>query len=269
MELILVKLFTKMEKQLSNDIDNQDITPKITVFDMRLRDIENELQAINLNYENISFEIEDLQNTLEDLALELNNAIIELNNSIITINSRLDDKTNINSNNNNLDLNIKASFKGRGIKNFPIKFSSGYNHYVERVLCGSDGYCKVNLKVEKIVNKNNDILITAVVDLQTLEKHFNHSLKKNLFGRLELLSITFKLKRESQVVQSVFKQRKQNIKQNRKLTPWEKCCANDIDLSPLRYGSKLGYNRHNQRNGHINFRYRFGNGSNINIHKGW
>ena len=70
-------LFTKMEKQLSNDIDNQDITPKITVFDMRLRDIENELQVINLNYENISFEIEDLQNTLEDLALELNNAIIE------------------------------------------------------------------------------------------------------------------------------------------------------------------------------------------------
>ena len=45
--------------------------------------------------------------------------------------------------------------------------------------------------------------------------------------------------------------------------------ANDIDLSPLRYRSKLGYNRHNQRNGHINFRYRFGNGSNINIHKGW
>ena len=27
-----------------------------------------------------------------------------------------------------LDLNIKASFKDRGIKNFPIKFYSGYNH---------------------------------------------------------------------------------------------------------------------------------------------
>ena len=31
-------------------------------------------------------------------------------------------------NNDNLDLNIKASFKGRGIKNFPIKFSSNEAH---------------------------------------------------------------------------------------------------------------------------------------------
>ena len=71
-------IFTKKDKQLSNNNEDQHTNSKITVFDMRLRDIENELQVINLNYENISFEIEDLQNTLEDLAVELNNAIIEL-----------------------------------------------------------------------------------------------------------------------------------------------------------------------------------------------
>ena len=167
-------------------------------------------------------------------------------------------------NNNNLDLNIKASFKGRGIKNFPIKFSSGYNHYVERVLCGSDGYCKVNLKVENIVNKNNDILITAVVDLQTLEKHFNHSLKKSLFGRLELLSVTFKLKREIQVIQMI----KQEKKKYRRSNGRHRCCG-DIDLSPLRNGFFIDNYKSRKHTGHINFRIRFGNGSNVNIHKRW
>ena len=167
-------------------------------------------------------------------------------------------------NNNNLDLNIKASFKERGIKNFPIKFSSGYNHYVERILCGSDGYCKINLKVEKIVNKNNDILITAVVDLQTLEKHFNYSLKKSLFGRLELLSVTFKLKREIQVIQMI----KQEKKKYRRSNGRHRCCG-DIDLSPLRNGFFIDNYKARKHTGHINFRFRFGNGSNINIHKGW
>ena len=167
-------------------------------------------------------------------------------------------------NNNNLDLNIKASFKGRGIKNFPIKFSSGYNHYVERILCGSDGYCKINLKVEKIVNKNNDILITAVVDLQTLEKYFNHSLKKSLFGRLELLSITFKLKKEIQVIQMI----KQEKKKYRRTNGRQRCCG-DIDLSPLRNGFFIDNYKARKHTGHINFRFRFGNGGNINIHKGW
>ena len=165
-------------------------------------------------------------------------------------------------NNNNLDLNIKASFKGRGIKNFPIKFSSGYNHYVERVLCGSDGYCKVNLKVENIVNKNNDILITAVADLQTLEKYFNHSLKKSLFGRLELLSVTFKLKREIQVIQMI-KQEKKNYRRSNGRH------SGDIDLSPLRNGFFIDNYKARKHTGHINFRFRFGNGGNINIHKGW
>ena len=79
---------------------------------MRLRDIENELQAINFNYENISFEIDDLKNALEELTLELNNTILELNDAIITINARLDDKSNFSSENTNvLELNESEVIK--------------------------------------------------------------------------------------------------------------------------------------------------------------
>jgi len=169
-------------------------------------------------------------------------------------------------NNDNLDLNIKASFKERGIKNFPIKFSSGYNHYVERILCDDIGNCKVNPSIRKVINRNNnDILIEAKVDLQTLEKYFNHSLKKNLFGRLELLSVVFRLKKEVQKVQVI----------EQKLTPRKICCANnDIDLSPLRNGFfidtyKSSTYKSRKYNGHINMNIRFGRKGNINIHKGW
>ena len=88
-------VFAKKDTLSSNDNDKQDLNPNITIFDMRLRDIEGELQTINLNYENISFEIIDLKNTLQDLALELNNAII-------AINTRLDNSINTNTGNKNI-----------------------------------------------------------------------------------------------------------------------------------------------------------------------
>ena len=67
---------------------------------MRLRDIENELQAINLHYENISFEIEDLKKSLEKSALELSDAII-------TFNTKINEKINTSSG----DLNSLESNK--------------------------------------------------------------------------------------------------------------------------------------------------------------
>lgn len=97
-----IVIFTKKNIDLSNENKNQDITPKITVFDMRLRDIENELHTINLNYENISFEIDDLKTSLEDVTFELNNAIIELNNAIISINTKINNNTQITSDSNNV-----------------------------------------------------------------------------------------------------------------------------------------------------------------------
>ena len=50
--------------------------PDITVFDMRLRDIEKELKTINLNYENLYFEIDKIKNSFEELSLKLNTFII-------------------------------------------------------------------------------------------------------------------------------------------------------------------------------------------------
>jgi hypothetical protein len=156
-----------------------------------------------------------------------------------------------NINDNALDLNVKATLNGRGINNFPVKFSSSYNHYVERILCNKTGHCQVNPLIENIVNRNNNILIEAEVDLQTLEKYFNHSLKKNLFGRLELINVSFKIKNEERTRPHVVKHNKHNKqnKQNRELTPWERCCANDI--GPIRNSRTL------RNNGHINFNIRF------------
>ena len=100
-------LFTKNEEQISLDSGNQDTSSQITVFDMRLRDIENELQAINLNYENISFEFDDLKKALEELSLELDDAILILNNSMMAIDNKI--QTYDSSENNNVleqqDLN--------------------------------------------------------------------------------------------------------------------------------------------------------------------
>ena len=165
---------------------------------------------------------------------------------------------------NDLDLGVKATFKGRGIDNFPIKFSSQYNYYVERISCNKGGSCNVNVtpKIFLKYRQFDKILIIAKVDLQTLEKHFNYSLKKNLFGRLELLKVSFKIKKQKHVAkQNVVKEVVKENKQIRELTPWEECCANDI--GPIRRsGTARNY-------GHINFGIRFGNRGNINIHRGW
>ena len=75
-------VFSKNNNNLSIDSNNQSTTSSITIFDMRLRDIENELKSVNLNYENVFFEIEDLKKSLEILSLELNDAIIEINTKI-------------------------------------------------------------------------------------------------------------------------------------------------------------------------------------------
>ena len=89
------------------DSENQATNSQITVFDMRLRDIENELRAINLNYENISFEFDDFKKALEELSLELDDAILILNNSMMAIDNKI--QTYDSSENNNVleqqDLN--------------------------------------------------------------------------------------------------------------------------------------------------------------------
>jgi len=41
------------------------------------------------------------------------------------------------------------------------------------------------------------------------------------------------------------------------LTPWEKCCANDIDLSPLRNGFFIDHYKRSKGNININLRFRW------------
>ena len=97
----------------------------------------------------------------------------------------------------NIYLNARVLYKGKGIKDFPIKFSSGYNHYNERVLCNRAGECEIEPRLIKVARPDTvDILVKAVVDLQTLEKHFNYSLQKSLFGRLELISVSFQVRKK-------------------------------------------------------------------------
>ena len=96
----------------------------------------------------------------------------------------------------NIDLSVRAVYKGQGINDFPIKFYNGYNRYSEKVFCGMSGHCNVNPKIEQVVHQDEtDIFVKATVDLPTFEKYFNHHLKKDLFGRLELMGVSFKAKK--------------------------------------------------------------------------
>jgi len=99
---------SEIDNSKTDNSENENAISKITVFDMRLRDIENELQDINLNYENISFEIDDLKNALETLTLELNDATLKLNNLIITFNTNIADKAKDGSENQDV-LEIEDS----------------------------------------------------------------------------------------------------------------------------------------------------------------
>ena len=97
----------------------------------------------------------------------------------------------------NIYLNARALYKGKGIKDFPIKFSNGYNHYNKRVLCNRVGECEIKPRLIKVAHVDTvDIFVNAFVDLQTLEKHFNYSLQKKLFGKLELLNVSFLVRKK-------------------------------------------------------------------------
>ena len=161
-----------------------------------------------------------------------------------------------------LDLTVKASFKGIGINSFPMKFTSDYNRYNEKLMCDTEGQCKVSPTALQLggVNTTN-FTIKAVVDLQSFEKHFNHTLKKELFGRLELLSVVFRFKRDKPLVLHTEHVVNKKVKQYPK-----RYRNNDIDLSPLRNGGLI---RRRPNNGHVFFGYRWDNGSNLNILKRW
>ncbi len=190
------------------------------------------------------------------------------------------EKSKSNLNGLDVDLGVKVSFKGKGIKNFPIKFSSGYNRFSEKITCNGTGLCESSPMLTKVVHVDNArFTIKAVVDLVTFEKYFNHSLDKKLFGRLELLNVSFKFEREmpefklpSEHLNLDYLENLEieDVEEEPKDLPvvrYERPFRNDIDQSPLRHGSLIRTPQ--QRRGHFYMGYGWKNGSNINILKRW
>ena len=180
-------------------------------------------------------------------------------------------------------LNVKATYKGRGIDNFPVKFFSVYKHHVDRVICKSNG-CETKAPVKSILNKNNSIFIKAVPDFQTFEKYFTYNLTPRLFGSFDVLSVSFKDTLQNQEVVA----RNKNYKKlndeldNRQQRESDRLAIQmEREINAMKSsGCEVGcrrpqipiYGNSPRRRGSINFNIGFGKGrnrGNINIGKGW
>ena len=133
-----------------------------------------------------------------------------------------------------INLNVRAVYKGKHIKDFPIK------------------YYKVTQREEP------DIFVKAGVDLPKFEKHFNHNLQKQLFGRLKLINVSFKATKE--VTIPVAKNQKRSYKRT----------------YPSNYPSDIGpvFHRFPTRgsSGNVWLNFNFGKGrsrGNINMNQRW
>ena len=171
-------------------------------------------------------------------------------------------------------LNVKATYKGRGIDNFPVKFFSVYKHHVDRVICKSSG-CETKTTAKGILNKNNDIFIKAVPDFQTFEKYFTYNLTPRLFGSFDVLGVsykdTFKENRD------IFRQKQQDVvRNNGGINPRQRTQNNSDNMADIMRQELNGIrgigrppqigNRRNR--GRIEFNIGFGNRrnrGNINI----
>ena len=133
-----------------------------------------------------------------------------------------------------INSNVRAVYKGKHIKDFPIK------------------YYKVTQREEP------DIFVKAGVDLPKFEKHFNHNLQKQLFGRLKLINVSFKATKE--VTIPVAKNQKRSYKRT-----YPSNYPNDI--GPVLHRSNSGRSR-----GNVWLNFNFGKGrnrGNININRRW
>ena len=79
----LQKVLYSNNKDFSTETSKVIESLDITVFDMRLRDIEKELKIINFNYENLVFEIDDLKNSFQEFSIKLNNVIMLSGSQVI------------------------------------------------------------------------------------------------------------------------------------------------------------------------------------------
>ena len=87
---------------------------------------------------------------------------------------------------------VKITYDGKALSNLPIKFHGNSYNFVSRVLSNDNGICEVKTNSSIILDEDNFAIVKAEIDLFALSKRFNHRLKKDLFGRLETLDVTFK-----------------------------------------------------------------------------
>ena len=87
---------------------------------------------------------------------------------------------------------VKITYDGKALSNLPIKFHGNSYNFVGRVLSDDNGICEVKTNSSIILDEDNFAIVKAEIDLFALSKRFNHRLKKDLFGRLETLDVTFK-----------------------------------------------------------------------------
>ena len=85
---------------------------------------------------------------------------------------------------------VKTTFKDKPISGFPCEFN-GSHGFVEKVLSNEEGICESNYHIRNKTKKHNYVM-KAMVDMPAFKKHFNHTLKKDLFGRLELIDVMFR-----------------------------------------------------------------------------
>ncbi len=107
----------------------------------------------------------------------------------IEVNKITDDKA-INS--KDVSFVVKITYDGKDLPNLPIKFHGNSYNFVSRVLSDGNGICEVKTSSAIVLDEDNFAIVKAEIDLFALSRRFNHKLKKDLFGRLETLDVTFK-----------------------------------------------------------------------------
>jgi len=105
---------------------------------------------------------------------------------------KIDDDYKSISTSKDISFSIKITYNGKPIPNLPIKFHGNSYNFINRVISDSNGICQVTTNGSTILDEDNFAIVKAEIDLFQLSKIFNHKLKKDLFGRLETLDVTFK-----------------------------------------------------------------------------
>jgi len=105
---------------------------------------------------------------------------------------KIDDKYKSISTNKDVSFTIKVTHDGIAIPHLPIKFHGNSYNFVNRTTTDLDGICQATTNGSTILDEENFAFVEAEIDLFRLSKRFNYKLKKDLFGRLETLDVTFK-----------------------------------------------------------------------------